>query len=110
MEVPPSTEAMQARRAAVLDLGLPYLVAELEGVVVGYTYASAYRARPAYRHTIENSVYLAEGFGGRGVGTALLTALIERCQAGPWAKAAPPPRPGKANVRRRLQATVPVLG
>jgi len=83
-EVPPTAAEMGLRRAAVLELGLPYLVAEVDGVVVGYAYASVYRARAAYRHTIEDSVYLAEGMGGRGIGTALLAALIEGCEAGPW--------------------------
>lgn len=83
-ETPPSTDDMLDRRAAVLALGLPYLVAELDGRVVGYSYATAYRPRPAYRHTIEDSVYIADGLGGRGIGTALLGTLIARCEAGPW--------------------------
>lgn len=83
-EVPPSMEEMSARRAAVLRSGLPYLAAEMAGGIVGYSYATAYRPRPAYRHTIEDSVYVAEGFGGRGIGTALLGTLIDRCEAGPW--------------------------
>jgi phosphinothricin acetyltransferase len=83
-EVPPSVDEMVSRRASVLSLGFPYLVAEMDGRIVGYSYATAYRARPAYRHTIENSVYVADGLGGRGIGTALLTTLIARCEAGPW--------------------------
>lgn len=83
-EVPPSCEELAARRAGVLDLGLPYLVAEMDGTVAGYCYATAYRPRPAYRHTIEDSVYVAEGLGGRGFGRTLLAALIGRCEAGPW--------------------------
>jgi phosphinothricin acetyltransferase len=83
-EVPPATDAMLARRAAVLELGLPYLAAELEGRVVGYSYATAYRPRPAYRYTIEDSVYVARGMQGRGIGRALLAALIARCERGPW--------------------------
>ena len=83
-EEPPSIAEMLMRRRAVLDLGLPYLSAELEGEVVGYSYATSYRPRPAYRGTIENSVYVADGLRGRGVGRALLTALIARCEAGPW--------------------------
>ncbi|MDH2239024.1 GNAT family N-acetyltransferase [Pigmentiphaga sp. GD03639] len=83
-EVPPTVEDMRARRAAVLGLGLPYLVAEQDGTIVGYSYAGSYRARPAYRHTIENSVYVADGTGGRGIGVALMRALIARCQEGPW--------------------------
>ncbi len=83
-EVPPSLDELLARRASVVGLGLPYLVAELDGDVVGYSYATAYRPRPAYRYTVEDSVYVADGLAGRGVGSALLKALIERCEAGPW--------------------------
>lgn len=81
---PPSVEEMLARRADVLRQNLPYLVAELEGQVVGYCYASAYRTRPAYIHTVEDSVYIRIGLEGRGIGRALLGALIARCEAGPW--------------------------
>ena len=52
---------MRSRHAAVVAARLPYLVAEVDGVVVGYAYATAYRARSAYRHTIEDSVYIADG-------------------------------------------------
>jgi phosphinothricin acetyltransferase len=51
---------------------------------VGYSYASRYRARPAYRHSLEDSVYVREGFSGRGIGARLLAELIERCSRGPW--------------------------
>ncbi|WP_427184311.1 N-acetyltransferase family protein [Bordetella bronchialis] len=81
---PPSLDEMLSRRAAVLRAGLPYLAAELDGQVVGYAYAGPYRPRPAYRYTVENSVYVAPGLDGRGVGTALLAALIARCEQGPW--------------------------
>lgn len=83
-EQPPSAEEMARRRDAVIAAGYPHLVAELEGEVVGYSYASAYRPRPAYRFTVENSVYVRADLIGRGVGRALLGALIERCEAGPW--------------------------
>jgi L-amino acid N-acyltransferase YncA len=83
-EVPPSTEEMVSRRAAVVAAGLPYLVAEVDGRIAGYSYATSYRPRPAYRHTIEDSVYVADGLRGRGIGAALLQALISRCEAGPW--------------------------
>ena len=83
-EVAPTLAQMLERRADVLERGLPYLVAELDGNVVGYTYATAYRARSAYRYSIEDSVYLADGMAGRGIGRALLAALIARCEAGPW--------------------------
>ena len=83
-EVPPSLDEMKSRRHGVLRLGLPYLVAELNGRVVGYSYATFYRARPAYRYTVEDSVYVEDGLQGRGIGTALLTELIARCEEGPW--------------------------
>jgi len=83
-EVPPGVEEMVARHAAVRDLDLPYLVAERDGEILGYSYATSYRLRPAYKYTIENSVYLADGLGGQGIGAALLGALIQRCEAGPW--------------------------
>lgn len=83
-EAAPGVAEMTARREAVVNLGLPYLVAEMDGRVVGYSYASTYRPRPAYRHTIEDSVYVQDGLAGHGVGRALLAALIVRCEAGPW--------------------------
>jgi phosphinothricin acetyltransferase len=83
-EVPPSVAELLVRRGSATDLGLPHLVAELDGGVVGYSYAMPYRARPAYRYAIEDSVYVAEGQGGRGIGGALLRALVDRCERGPW--------------------------
>lgn len=83
-EVPPSIAEMAARRAAVLGAGLPYLVAERCGRVVVYAYAASYRPRPAYRYTIEDSIYVEDGFGGGGIGSALLASLLARCEAGPW--------------------------
>jgi phosphinothricin acetyltransferase len=83
-EVPPSLAEMSRRRAVILDLNLPYLVAEIEGRVVGYSYATSYRPRPAYRYTVENSIYIAPGLQRRGIGSALLDTLIARCSAGPW--------------------------
>jgi L-amino acid N-acyltransferase YncA len=81
---PPSTEELLLRRASILSLGLPYLVAEIDGAIVGYAYATGYRPRPAYRYTIEDSVYVAQEAQGRGVGTRLLSELIARCAKGPW--------------------------
>jgi phosphinothricin acetyltransferase len=83
-ETPPTLEEMLARRRASVELGLPYLVAEADGQTLGFAYAAAYRARPAYRFTIEDSVYVADGLGGRGIGSALLGELIARCERGPW--------------------------
>jgi L-amino acid N-acyltransferase YncA len=83
-ETPPEVDEMAARRRACVDPGLPYLVAELSGEIVGFAYAAPYRARPAYRFAIEDSVYVADGLIGRGVGSALLGELIARCERGPW--------------------------
>ena len=83
-EEPPTANELNVRRESVIAAGLPYLVAECEGCILGYCYATAYRPRPAYRYTIEDSVYVAEGYGGRGIGHALLGELIERCDTGSW--------------------------
>ena len=83
-EIPPTVDEMMKRRAAVAAAGLPYLVAVVDGRVVGYCYATSYRPRPAYRHTIEDSVYVSEALRGRRIGAALLGELIARCEAGPW--------------------------
>ena len=78
---PPDSAEMAARREAVLAGGLPHLVAEIGGRIAGYAYAGPYRPRPAYRHTVENSVYTARWARRRGVGQALLEALITACTA-----------------------------
>ncbi len=83
-EVPPSVAEMINRRAAVLGAGLPYLAAEIDGRLVGYSYATGFRPRPAYRYTLEDSVYVRDGMAGRGIGIALLGELVRRCEAGPW--------------------------
>lgn len=83
-EVTPTADEMRGRCLAVQAAGLPYLVAEVGGRVVGYSYATPYRPRPAYRYTVENSVYVAHDATGQGIGSALLAALIERCEIGPW--------------------------
>jgi L-amino acid N-acyltransferase YncA len=80
-ETPPTAEAMAGRIAAVRRLDLPWLVAEDAGEIVGYAYASAFRPRPGYRYTAEDSVYVAPDAAGRGVGRALLSAVIARCEA-----------------------------
>jgi L-amino acid N-acyltransferase YncA len=80
-EEPPDVAELARRRAELLARGLPHLVAELDGAVAGYAYAGPYRPRPAYRHTVEDSVYLAPEHIGRGVGRALLTQLIDACTA-----------------------------
>jgi len=78
-EEPPSVDELNRRRADVLGSGLPYLVAEMGGGVLGYSYAAPYRSRPAYRFTVENSVYVDHNLRRRGVGCLLLSALITRC-------------------------------
>ena len=80
-EVPPSAADMDARRRAVQDMGLPYLVAEEEGHVLGFAYAGPFRPRAAYRYTLEDSVYVAPDAAGQGVGRALLSAVIAACEA-----------------------------
>lgn len=79
-EEAPSTAEMAARIAQVTELGLPYLAADDGGVIVGFAYAAPFRPRAAYRYTVEDSVYVAQGFAGRGVGKALVQRLIEICQ------------------------------
>jgi phosphinothricin acetyltransferase len=78
---PPDLAEMKRRRAAVLELGLPHLVAERDGRVVGYAYAGSWRPRPAYRYSVEDSVYVDHEAVGQGVGTALLPMLIDQCTA-----------------------------
>lgn len=80
-EVPPDTAEMTRRREGLLARGLPYLVAELDGKVVGYAYAGPFRLRAAYRYTVEDSIYVSPDAVGNGVGRALLQALIEACEA-----------------------------
>jgi L-amino acid N-acyltransferase YncA len=83
-EEPPPVEEMARRRREVLARDLPYLVAVTPaGAVCGYAYAAPYRARSAYRFSVEDSVYVAPDAGRQGIGRRLLAALIERCaQAG----------------------------
>lgn len=79
-DVPDDAEMAQRLRS-VVDAGYPYLVAELDGRFAGYAYASSYRARIGYRKTVENSVYVVPGLKGRGIGAALMQALIDACEA-----------------------------
>jgi phosphinothricin acetyltransferase len=78
-EVPPSAAEMAARRERIVARGLPYLVLERDGAVLGYACAAPYRDRSAYRFTVEDSVYVAEGARRSGIGRALLAPLIDRC-------------------------------
>jgi L-amino acid N-acyltransferase YncA len=78
---PPDLAEMARRRADILGKGFPYLVAEQDGTVAGYTYANTYRARPAYRFSVEDSIYIASDRQGAGIGRQLLPALLQRCEA-----------------------------
>jgi L-amino acid N-acyltransferase YncA len=81
-ETPPSEPEIAARIAAVAALRLPYLVAQGDGGrVTGFAYASAFRPRPAYRYTAEDSVYIHPDHMGRGVGKALVAEVIDACAA-----------------------------
>jgi L-amino acid N-acyltransferase YncA len=81
-ELEPPTEAeMRKRMEALLAGKFPYLIAELDGALGGYAYAGPYRARPAYRFSVENSIYIAPEMHRRGIGKILLAALIEACTA-----------------------------
>jgi phosphinothricin acetyltransferase len=78
---PPDEAEMTARLQTLLKGRYPYLVAESGGAVVGYAYAGPYRARPAYRFSVENSVYVAPEAQRRGIGRLLLARLIADCEA-----------------------------
>ncbi|MBC7577439.1 N-acetyltransferase family protein [Tardiphaga sp.] len=78
--VPPDLAEMTRRFEALASAGFPYLVALLGGRVVGYAYAGRFHARPAYRFTVENTIYLAPDSHRRGVGTRLLQQLIDDCE------------------------------
>ncbi|KAB0266444.1 GNAT family N-acetyltransferase [Microvirga brassicacearum] len=79
--VPPTEAEMARRRAALVEADFPYLVAERDGAVQGYAYAGAYRPRPAYRSTVEDSIYVAPDAQGSGVGRLLLRRLIDEAEA-----------------------------
>lgn len=79
-EEPPGTDYWRQRHREVTEAGLPFLVAEADGKVVGYACASRWRPRPGYRFTAEDSVYVAPGLAGRGIGTLLLAALLKRSE------------------------------
>jgi len=77
---PPDEAEMARRQRALSDGGYPYLVAESGGPVMGYAYAGPYRTRPAYRYTVENSIYVAADAHRRGIGRVLLDRLIAECE------------------------------
>jgi phosphinothricin acetyltransferase len=78
---PPDRAEMTRRWQSVTESGYPWLVADMDGVVVGYAYASAYRPRAAYRATMEDSIYIDPARHGQGIGKALLGALLPACEA-----------------------------
>ncbi len=78
---PPDEAEMARRRDDVLAKGLPWLVAEVDGQVLGYAYANHFRPRLAYRFCVEDSIYLHPQARGRGLGTLLLGELMARCEA-----------------------------
>ena len=78
-EVPPDIDELASRRRDILARGLPYLIAERLGRVLGYCYAGPYRTRSAYRFAVEDSIYVDEAEVGRGLGRALLATLLDRC-------------------------------
>lgn len=78
---PPGTDEMRRRWRELAAKGFPYLVAERDGEVLGYAYSGPYRPRPAYRFSVEDSIYLSPKAQGRGIGRALLAELIARCEA-----------------------------
>ncbi len=78
-EDPPGLPQWQQRLDGLAERGLPFVVAETGGVVAGYAYASPWRPKPAYRHTVEDSVYLAPGQRGRGLGRRLLESVLAGC-------------------------------
>jgi L-amino acid N-acyltransferase YncA len=80
-ELPPSVAEMRRRFAALVQANFPFLVAEIDGRVAGYAYASSFRPRAAYRHTCESSVYIAAHMQRRGVGRALMLQVIADCRA-----------------------------
>ena len=77
---PPSVQDMATRRTDVMGKGLPWLVLEHQGAVVGFAYANWFRPRAAFRYAVEDSIYLAPDAAGKGWGRALLTELLARCE------------------------------
>jgi L-amino acid N-acyltransferase YncA len=84
---PPTAADMMGRRADVLAKSLPYLVLELDGQVQGFAYANWFKPRPAYRFSVEDSIYMAQGTGGKGLGKLLLTELLAQLERGGIRKA-----------------------
>ena len=79
-EVPPSAADWERRLDDLAGRHLPFLVAEQDGAVCGYAYATPWRPKPAYRHTVEDTVYVSPVHTGLGLGSALLGALLAECE------------------------------
>ena len=77
---PPTRDEMAGRRADVLGKGLPWLVIEVDGQVMGYAYGNWFKLRPAYRYSVEDSIYMAPESAGKGLGKLLLTELLAQCE------------------------------
>jgi L-amino acid N-acyltransferase YncA len=80
-EIPPDPDELASRRRDIVGRGLPFLVAERSGHVLGYCYAGPYRTRSAYRFTLEDSIYIDQAEVGHGLGRALLATVLDRCAA-----------------------------
>jgi L-amino acid N-acyltransferase YncA len=78
-ETPPDQAEIRRRQVAIRERGLPYLIAEIDGVVAGFAYAAPYRDRSAYRYSVEDSIYLSDRFQRRGIGAQLLRKIIDNC-------------------------------
>ncbi len=78
---PPSAAELRQRHGRLASAGYPYLIAEVDARIAGYCYAGPFRDRPAYRYTVEDSVYVDRSFQRRSVGRRLLGALIDDCEA-----------------------------
>jgi L-amino acid N-acyltransferase YncA len=103
---PPSADEMARRFATLAEGGFPYLVTEIDGAVVAYAYAGPYRPRLAYRFTLEDSIYVAHGAQGNGIGGRLMAKLLQRAEAfgGRQIIAVigdPPAQPGSIALHRR---------
>jgi L-amino acid N-acyltransferase YncA len=79
--VPPNAGDWQRKRTEIEAVGLPFIVATLADQVVGYAFCSRWRPRPAYRFTVEDSIYIAPEYVGRGIGSRLLPALLDECES-----------------------------
>lgn len=78
-KIPPSENDLKVKRQNIIDNGFPYLVAEINGKVVGYSYVSLYRERSAYSKTVENAIYIDPDYRGMGIATKLMNGILPIC-------------------------------